>query len=304
MVALPAPGYTPPPMLLLHALACTSWIDQEPACEYDIYGWSDDVIAHILTGKGDGEFDYDPEDVPRQVIKGAYDPAKGDFSWKIAYADDYYIVDASVEGFGTAYHNGDLDIQFTQSATDILEEENVEYWDVERAGCAMTIQSWEDEDQEDVFQAVGIYESEKTYAWTAEETYSDIKYTWSGSQRQNLARSYTVEAEDGSYYWFNEESPAGTEDAAFERHCSDAVSIYWCEGSRAVEFDGGSVWSYTETNTNNDQVIATVEKTFNYDGSGTGVIVYTSGVTCTLNYLSDGDCSRSCDNNPEASGIC
>ena len=45
-------------MLPTLLLACATWIDKEPACDKDIYTWSDDLMAHILAGDGSGAFDY------------------------------------------------------------------------------------------------------------------------------------------------------------------------------------------------------------------------------------------------------
>src|SRR4051812_11062603 len=95
---------------LLLLPGCSSWIDQESGCGFAVYSWSDDLLAHILTGDGSGAFDYDPDDTPRNDIKGMYDPANGDYDWSESYANSYYIKHTDVSGFGTVYHNGNLDL--------------------------------------------------------------------------------------------------------------------------------------------------------------------------------------------------
>ena len=107
-----------------------SWIDQPPSCDADPYAWSDDLVTYLSAGSGDGSFDLDPTDEPRSDIAGAYDPSAGEFAYDVRFADDYFIVAESVEdGVGTAWHNGDLDVEYVSKVEDKLGEK------IGRASC-------------------------------------------------------------------------------------------------------------------------------------------------------------------------
>lgn len=280
-------------MLVLALLGCSSWIDQEPACGQDVYYWSDDVLAHILTGDGSGEFDYDPVDAPRTKISGEYEPSTGDFEWVERFDPEYYIERAEVEGFGTAYHNGDLDLLFTRTVTDVLGNVFATKYRVQRDECDMLIAAWpaENGSPDDALVQKGSYADESVWEWSVDYP----GYAWQGSLRKNLARTERIESEDGSYYSYTESRPDGISEGDFVSPCDS----YSCEGSEVRNFDGSVEQTYDILD--GGDVVATAEASYAYDGSGTLTIEAVGGESCTYTYDDDGDCSYECSDGSDGS---
>ncbi len=278
----------------LTLLGCTTWIDQEPACEQDVYYWSDDLLAHVLTGDGSGEFDYDPEDEPRTGIRGDYDPADGDFAWRESFDDGYFLDEAQVDGFGTAYHNGNLDLLFTRTVTDILEDTWSTVYRVQRSGCAMTIATWDADagSVDDALVMQGVYADESVWEWEAEVTGASYR----GSLRKNLLRTEQIEADDGSYWYFTTAKPDGETTTEFTSSCGDNL---YCEGGYTQHFDGSRDESYEAFD--GDELVATVEGEYDYDGSGTQTVSYVGGDECTFAYDADGECTYECSDGTDGS---
>lgn len=278
--------------LLGGAPGCATWIDQEPGCRFNVYDWSDDLLAHIMAGPGDGSFDYDPEDTPRQGLTGSYDIDTGDYAWSIDYASSYFIRVATVSGYGTAYHTGNLDILQTTTATDVLGQDMTWNERTLREGCSMTTQSWSADDQSDLIEQTGTYVADNAYEWSA-----DISgYTYEGSWHQNLSRTETITADDGSYYSQITTKPEGTAegDIAF------TDSGYDYEGTTLRRFDGGEEDALAVSQ--NGQKVADIRTNYAYDGSGTATYAYTDGSTCNLTVDTSGSCSYTCSDG--SSGSC
>jgi hypothetical protein len=274
-------------------MGCSSWIDQQPACEYDVYDWSDDLLAHVLTGDGSGAFDYDPADVPRKQLKGSYDPDDGDFDYETEYAGEYWIQSSETTGFGTVFHNGNLDLLFTTVARDILGVDLESTTRVQRNGCDMTIASWSGDDSSTALVMDGSYEDDSAWTWFAEVDGYDMR----GGLRQNLSRSTTIEAPDGSYYSFFNETPEGTGEGDFEGWY-DIDGDAWGEGTNARRFDGSTTNEITFYDEPGGSVVATYSDDFEYGGAN-GSWTW-DDVTCTQ--VTQGDtCTISCDNGSEGS---
>jgi hypothetical protein len=271
---------------LLLLTGCSSWIDQQPACEKDVYGWSDDLLGYVLTGDGSGEFDFDPDDVPRNSVAGSYDPSSGDFSYTTKYADSYYLVKAASTGFGTVFHDGDLDLLYDTVATDVLGVEATLTSRVQRTGCQMTVVQ-EDESGAS-FTMAGSYADDASFTWTTE----DDTFTYQGTWRDNLGRSSQTEAKDGSYWVYTDWKPDGYADLEY------TIADWWGngydgDGTGRDRFDGGEDLEYTITHA--DETYATVTSSFDYDGSGTVNASYADGSTCVYTYDADDNCSQACD---------
>ncbi|MFZ5481277.1 MAG: hypothetical protein ACOZNI_31245 [Myxococcota bacterium] len=255
-------------MIALLLVGCSSWIDQQPACEYDIYDWSDDLLSHVLTGDGSGAFDYDPADVPRNGVAGEYDPDSGDFSWSESYAENYWIDDAEVEGYGTVFHSGDLDLLFTTTVTDMLGETWSQITRVQRSSCDMSMATYAEGGEDAAFVMDGSYDDDSAWLWFAESG----GYEYRGALRKNLSRSVTIEA-DG-LYWFSNTTPEGNTTYEATGGCPFGSRL-WCEAEWTFQFDGGS----------DGTIVA-------YDGEGGSV-----DRTCTwiYDYGEASDCEMECD---------
>lgn len=281
-------------MLLLGLAACTSWIDQKPTCKFDVYDWSDDLTAHILAGKGDGRFDYDPEDVPRQQLSGRYGVETGDFHWDVVYGSEYWIQAASVSGFGTAYHDGNLDVFFTESQTDRLGVVTETNHRVYREGCNMVSQSWETGAEQYLWEQSGAYDSDDSFHWQ-----SDISgYHLEGGFRRN--HSYTINqwAENGTYEESYAWAPTGKGEGNWNGDCYDTGCT--CASNYLRRFDGG-LEEEAEI-TCEGTFFASYQSDVGYDGAGTISFVFYDGSSCELTTQADGSCGYTCSDG--SSGPC
>lgn len=271
---------------------CVTWLDEAPTCSFEVAPWSDDLLAHIMSGDGSGSFDYDPEDAPRNTVAGAYNVNTGDYSWSIAYANTYFLVDGSVEGYGTAYHNGDLDILQTTVETDVLGAQFLTNERTRREGCQMTSEYWSEDDESDLFATFGTYTSATSFEWTADVS----GYTVQGSMHENLSRTETYEADDGSYYTQITTKPEGVA----EGDIAYTSGAYDFAGTYKRRFDGGE--EYTLAQTEDGETVANIVDDFNYDGSGTETQTYPDGSRCTFTIEANSSCTYACSDG--SSGSC
>lgn len=274
----------------LMLLGCTAWIDQEPACGQDIYYWSDDLLAFVLTGNGSGQFAFDPEDQPRTQVAGSYDSASGNFAWTSTHDEEYYLQGAEAEGIGTVFHNGNLDLKFTEVVTDMLGKRESTDYRVQRTGCEMTIASWESLGTiDDALVMTGKYSGDDKWSWTAE----DPDYSYQGTLQQDLVRTIQVNADDGSYWSVTTTGPDGVIEQDWAGDCSD----YECEGKSTRHFDGRLSSAYTASD--GSRVYAESTGEFAYDGSGSQTIEYVGDTTCTYTYNANGGCNFECQDGTE-----
>jgi len=277
-------------MLVVVLLGCTSWIDQKPACSFDAYTWSNDLLAHILAGEGDGSFDYDPEDTPRDRVHGSYKARKGDFSWEEGYTSKYWIQAASIEGYGTAYHDGDLDILYTKEWTDILGQERATGERVFRQGCNMVVQTVDIESGEVFFEKNGSYDSDDSFHWSAEIE----GYRFEGGFRRNLSSTWNQDAENGSYSESYALSPKGTGQGERIEECVEGCE---CVALYTDRFDGGR--ETTIDVTCDGDHYADIVADYAYDGTGTEVQTYSDGTSCELTTNEEGTCRYACTDGRE-----
>lgn len=288
-------------MLLSLMLACSSlfggktqWVDATPACEADIYGWSDDLAMYLSQGEGDGAFDFDPDDTPRTGLGGVYDPTTGDYAYRIGFDNDYFLTSGRVEGYGTVYHNGDLDLLQSTVVKDALDVQTTRWSRIRREGCEVEEVSWVEGAESEALVEEGTFEDDATYAWEI----ALEGYDWRGRRFDDLTGDESIEADDGSYRYDTETYPDGTSRSDFDLDCYDT---YRCAGDGTTRFDGGYSQSF-EVKDGAD-VVANVSLDFAYDGSGTQVIDYGDGNVVNCTYTVDaGACSYRCDDGD--SGAC
>ena len=148
----------------------------------------------------------------------------------------------------------------------------------------MTSELWSEDDQSDMLVQVGNYTSASVYEWEAEVS----GYTYQGSWHENLSRTETIVADDGSYSSQITTKPEGTAsgDQAF------TSGGYDYEGQYLRRFDGGV--EQTLTQSENGEVVANISTDYNYDGSGTETDVYADGSRCDFTIEVDQSCTYSC----------
>jgi hypothetical protein len=282
-------------MWLVFFVGCSNGWVEEAACGLDPYDWSDDALGHVLQGDGDGAFSYDPLDEPRAEISGAYYPATGEFTWSVAYVDRSYLTGTEVEGYGTVYHNGNLDLLYTATSTDVLDNEGAAEVRVIREGCATEWWSWPEDDPDDVFYRSGEYTSETTLRWTAEADGGSYEGTYAADQ----SSTSDYEADDGSWEVGTTTSPDGTSVSAFAGASGCIIADTTCEGTQTEAIDGSV--RYESVLWSDGEDYAEAEGDFAYDGDGELVIAYEVGVTCTFDFDEGGCDTYACDNGDEGS---
>lgn len=281
--------------MLLLLLGCDTldptWIDQRPACAAEPYTWADDLESWVLAGPGDGSFDLDPADEPRTGLSGSYDPATGDFAWSVAFADEYWLDSSEVsDGFGTAWHNGDLDVEFTVQTTDMLGNSSSTGNRVLREGCAETRWSWDATADEPTFTELNGTWSAHSFDWTVASDSAE----WSGSLADDLTRTtdYVVEGDDEHVV----DHPDGTSDREF----AITGDTYDYAGSSHTAFDGSYTSDYAITQ--NGKSVCDVTEAHDYSGDGTAH--YDCGndsFDCDYTVKDDGSCSYTCTDGEKGS---
>lgn len=276
-------------LFALTLLGCSAWIDQEAACDQDVYYWSDDLLAYIMEGDGSGEFEFDPVDTPRTNLMGIYAAEDGDFAWVASYDQGYYLRKSEVQGFGTVFHNGNLDLLFTETVTDMLGDVFVSEHRVQRTGCNMTVASWpEDGSVDDAILMEGSYQGGSKWAWAFESG----GYDYSGELRSDLTRTTVIEGDD--YDYETVAGPDGITTGEFDIPCGDTFT---CEGTSTRNFDGSLDEHYQVLDDGDDYAEVTTE--LDYDGSGVITYEFEDGPTCEYTYDEDGDCEYECDDDTD-----
>lgn len=270
-----------------------SWIDQTPSCDADPYDWSNDLITFLQTGSGDGSFDLDPDDAPRAAITGSYDADDGEFAYEIGYADGYFLTSGQVEdGFGTAWHNGDLDVQYVLRIEDKLEDKQAVAIRVERVGCDEARWAWDPDADEPVFSELEGTYSADMFEWS--QKVDDASFTGSLAPDGTSIQRYE---QDGNDY---DETLTTRPDGTVEREFRIKQNSLVYEGEGLQNFDGTSISSYEISE--DGEKLCEVETEYEYDGDGKEQ--WTCGddeFECETDTKSDGSCIYECDDGQSGS---
>ncbi|MSQ01260.1 MAG: hypothetical protein EXR71_05105 [Myxococcales bacterium] len=273
--------------MVLFLASCTAlkptWIEA-PACDAEPYAWSDDLLSWIGEGAGDGSFSTDPPGDPATLIEGNYNPYSGSFSWERFYGEEYYLtVDVVQDGFGTAWHNGDLDIEYVTTTTDRLDERMRVARRIQREGCDQQWWVWDpDADSLTYTRFSGTFSGE-ALSWAAD--IADVE--WSGRQAPDGS---TVEDHVAAGLAEHIERGAdGTAERSFVQEGTD----YTYDGTESRAWNGDRSQAYDILQ--NDKVVCSVQAEFDY--SGDGQAHYDCGSTdvdCAYVVDADGACAYTC----------
>jgi hypothetical protein len=121
---------------------------RELTCAEPFHPWGGGLVTHVAQGRGDGRFDYDPPGGVLDRISGEMNLRTGEFFWVEDYADDSYRADNTVEGYGTIWRDGDLDVRYDMLATTDEGDEFDYTVREQRLGCDM--ERWIEENIDDV----------------------------------------------------------------------------------------------------------------------------------------------------------
>lgn len=286
-------------MVLWMLVACgNGWIDQDPGCGKDVYSWSDDLLGYILAGDGSGSFDFDPVDTPRKRISGVYHVQKGNFQYDTTYAGQYWKSSSSTSGFGTVFHNGNLDLLYETVTTDRLGVEATESTRMERQGCEVQWSTWPgemDDTNVSAFSREGRFKSAQKFVWSSELD----GYDYSGVILSDLSSTFVVSAQDGSSSSSTDYASDGTSSTDFNAPCIDADHV--CEGFTNVKYNGDYHQEYAVGQGGTKVADFTWDYTYEGDGTGSAVFYDTKEVRCEYTVTADGKCTYTCDDKSKGS---
>lgn len=304
-----------PGFALLALMACSAgktdgddyFDDDDWACEHEVWDWYAGPVQAVLEADEDGDFSYDP---PGDVVTerdGSYDFESGDLAWTSSYAGDYYGVSGEVEGYGTVYPDGDLDLLYRSVFTDVLDEVSHSRVRVERSGCSATTKTWTIDADDDLaatpsdepftwnLEIVSDDEVERTASW------SDSGEDWEaqGSFTSDLVNTLHYASASGSAIIDSVSYGDGTSSMTQEGHDSDYDSYYqidgFLDGSRSVANDVYEAGS--------DDLIQSCSYDISYAGEAEGECTFyqgSSSITCDLFFDSE-DCVLDCDDGQQYS---
>jgi hypothetical protein len=267
--------------LLLVGCGSEGFYVRGESCDTKYLKWGGGLTYHLLQGKRDGSFDYDPDGAVTSRVFGSYDLHTGDFSWNAEFHPDHYRTARTVEGYGYAATNGDLDIEYSVTTTDINGTEFGAEIREERVACEVTRRTTYDSDE--VWHAGTFFDHE--YQYTDEEEVDGDLWVVEGVFRSDYTWTETLDFAVSGFDYEYEEN--GDPDGYSRRD--------WVQISSGTTFDG-----YTESFLDGAQHIyytvdgeAAWDYTIDYNGNGSGT--YTEpGLDCDLTFTG-GDCSYDCD---------
>ncbi len=285
----------------------------ELSCEHDAYGWAGGLTRWVDAGPGDGTFDLQPPEVEISSVKGSYDTETGDFSYEVTYAPGYYLVRGEFEGYGTVYENGDLDILYTETLTDVLDAVYVREVRMERTGCDTT-GSWTDwfESPEDLDGASRDWNFTATFV-SADEVDSEVAYDVGGESYLREATSWSDFVTDyqtsvtSTSYTYEADGRVASDATVREDFVQTASDASTYEGFSQQAFDGSTHFEYDYSDADGTLLMSCVFD-YAYDGSGEGTCTYTEeagGYDCDISITADGDCTYACEANGQTfEGTC
>lgn len=249
-------------------------------CGVDIFSWSGGLTRAVLQGEGDGSFSY-AEPYGVESLSGSYDLESGSFSYDVVWAAGYARVSERVNGQGTLWTDGDMDVEYTRlidwadgTSTTVTSREK-------RLGCQVSEQHVEGEQTTYLY---GTYDSggldyRREYAEGSHmiEVYGRLSPTGSyGEEAVYESEAYTLDFQESG-------SLSGNAVQVF----SDTADGVLTEGSWTREDSGTVSYDYAVSGQGYQE-----EWLFDLDLSGTGegeVII--GDTTCDLE-VSAFECER------------
>ncbi|MBW1877458.1 MAG: hypothetical protein JRJ84_03760 [Deltaproteobacteria bacterium] len=251
------------------------------SCNTKYLKWGGGLTYHLLQGKSDGSFDYDPDGAVSTRVVGSYDLVTGDFFWGTEFHPDHWRMARMVEGYGYAATNGDLDITYSVTTTDINDTDYDATIREERVGCEVTRRTTYD--TAEIWHTGTFFDHE--YQYTDEDDYEGVPWLVEGVVRSDYTWTETLDFNGAGLDYEYEENGDGDGYARRDwSQISDGTSFEgytesFLDGAEHVYYvvDGEGTWDYT----------------VDYNGNGTGT--YSEpGLDCDLTFTG-GDCTYNCN---------
>lgn len=112
--------------------------EKKLTCSERFHTWGGGLVTHVNQGDGDGSFDYQPLDPRIDRIFGLYDLDSGGFYWDEDFVDGSQVRNRRIDGRGTIWNDGDLDVEYDVVADMPGDLEAAYYVREQRLGCDMT----------------------------------------------------------------------------------------------------------------------------------------------------------------------
>jgi len=266
--------------LLLAGCSSEGFYVRGESCNTKYLKWGGGLTYHLLQGKSDGTFDYDPKGAVMTRLVGSYDLHTGDFSWNTEFNPDHWRTARTVEGYGYAYTNGDLDIEYTITTTDINAVDYEAAVREKRVGC--TVNRRTSYEFGEVFHHGTWFDKE--YQYTDEDEYQGSPWIVEGVLRDDYTWTESLDFSGSGLTYDYEEN--GDEDGYARRDWTQVSSGSTFDGYTETFLDGGEHTYYTVNGS------GTWDYTVDYNGNGSGT--YSEpGLDCDLTFT-EGNCTYNC----------
>lgn len=297
--------------LLLGCAGGGAWLNDELACDADVYDWWGNLTYwsdHGEVEQGANRtlaFDLSPGQSWINRVNGSYNTANGNFSYNTNYANGYWLnksrTDPDFDNYGTVYKNGNLDTRAKIEFEDKLGDTFSQIRREERQGCngEIRVRYGVNVDGEEVHpkypQEITAYtianDSRVDFTREAENESGDV--TYSAGYWKNDFTSYvegTREDSGGGFYEFSTDTDSTDKSTTTWTYAEDDLD--WA-GDSTRRPDGSTKGSYLVKYQGDDYV--TIATDLAYDGAGTGTETWhRTGDVCNTTFYADGVCERDC----------
>jgi hypothetical protein len=250
-----------------------------------------DITTHLANGPGTGAFDYDPQGRFEAHVAGGYDLGTGDFRYTTEYDPDAWLAKSEVDGYGYANRNGDLDVEYSITRTDV----NGESWSIdqriERVGCAQTVRYYYPDAGVEVVEEGSYQAGGYAYARTTPID-GEPDQVVEGVVAPELTYTQTLDWSGSDYDYAY--TMTGDADGYSRTDWNQQTADYDFEGVTENFLDGTEKTSYTGEGQG-----TTFEQEYEIDYNGDGSGRYTEGDTeCELTFR-DFACTYDCGGNSQ-----
>jgi len=287
--------------LLLSLAGCQG--HGELLCARDVHDWYDNPTYTLVQADTTGAFDFDPVGEPIQRRNGKYNLNNGSLHYTDHYKSGYYLDERVVDGFGTIYDNGNLDLAYTSVVTDCVGVISALYVRMERTRCEGTLSVWDVDPAStwDQGPPAGTAALTRTVSIDSPEKVTSYMQTTSSGQPYIENTTYTpdvlytseVDIANGGYVSRSTMDLDGTGRANWSQFGAIFGDAYDYAGTTRYLFNGGYHEEYTIYEAGTQTAVAEMTIDMAYDGTGTGT--YTEGNTsCDLVYAAGDACTYTC----------
>ena len=253
--------------------------DKKLTCSENLHTWAGGLVTHANQGKGDGSFDYEPLDPRIDRVAGAYDLNTGDFFWDEEFVEDFYVTANKIDGYGTIWNDGDLDLEYDVVAELRNESEHEYRVREQRLGCDM--ERWIEQD------IAGQPDPTEVWAGTFADGGFDYVHRFGhyglvmeaeGRTEDDFSYEERLSYDDdgNEIDWYEEGDGEGTVRREFEERVGGELTGYW---ERDAEGDFDVSYDYAPLGSVNQEW----EYELDYEGDGSGSLRI-GGISCDLDF--------------------